>query len=281
MMYYRPAHQRNFKKANRKKSDIKYIVIHYTAGKGDTARNNVDAFTHLITKTSAHFFVDEKEVAMSVDPVNIAWHCGGKKYANGAPAPFHGKCTNSNSIGVEMCSDLCGNQYVITADTQSRAAKFTAELMIEYNIPIERVVRHYDVTGKYCPMPMVDSRAWGAFLNMVKTYYKVLTTPQPEKKEELMEYYEKLTEIPAGELRAVVEKLVDLGIVKGTGDGLHLSPDMVRTLVFQDRMIKKALAGEYTYRVGRKCARREGCFSARRCWWVLLWRCSLCLSPTS
>lgn len=235
-MYYRQANPANFKRANRKKSDIKYIVVHYTAGKGDTARNNVDAFTHLVTKTSAHYFVDEKEVAMSVDPVNIAWHCGGKKYANGAPAPFHGKCTNSNSIGVEMCSDLYGNQYVITADTQARAAKFVAQLMREYKVPIERVVRHYDVTGKWCPMPMVDDRAWGKFLDMVKTYYKVGNSTAAQEVEKV-KYYEKIEDIPAGILRETVENLVDNGVIKGTGSGLHLTEDMIRTLIFVDRML--------------------------------------------
>jgi len=36
--------------------------------------------------------------------------------------------------------------------------------MNEYNIPIERVIRHYDVTGKICPKPFVENeQAWNSF----------------------------------------------------------------------------------------------------------------------
>jgi N-acetylmuramoyl-L-alanine amidase CwlA len=37
-------------------------------------------------------------------------------------------------------------------------------LMAIYYIPVENVIRHYDVTGKKCPEPYVrDSKAWEAF----------------------------------------------------------------------------------------------------------------------
>lgn len=229
-MYYRQAHKNNFTWANRDKWDLHYIVVHYDAGKKATARNNVDAFTHLLTGTSAHYFVDELEVAMSLDPRHIAHHCGGKKYANGAPAPLHGICRNANSIGVELCSDFVNGRYVITPQTEERGAKFVADLMKQYGIPLSRVVRHYDVTGKYCPMPYVESREWERFKSKVWAYYNGLN-----KEDEEMLYYEKLTDIPAGEQREVVENLVDMGIIKGTGSSLHISEDMVRILVYLRR----------------------------------------------
>ena len=229
-MYYRQANSYNFTKANRNKWDLHYIVVHYDAGKKATARNNVDAFTHLLTGTSAHYFVDELEVAMSLDPRHIAHHCGGKKYANGTPAPLHGICRNANSIGVELCSDFVNGRYVITPQTEERGAKFVADLMKKWGVPLSRVVRHYDVTGKYCPMPYVETREWERFKSKVWAYYNGLN-----KEEEEMLYYEKLTDIPAGEQREVVENLVDMGIIKGTGSSLHISEDMVRILVYLHR----------------------------------------------
>ena len=41
--------------------------------------------------------------------------------------------------------------------------------MDKYEIPIERVCRHYDVTGKQCPEPYVrDEKAWQNFLKLVQ-----------------------------------------------------------------------------------------------------------------
>ena len=59
---------------------IQYIVIHYTSNKGDTAKNNADYFAREVTKTSAHYFVDENSVWQSVLDTDTAWHCGAKTY---------------------------------------------------------------------------------------------------------------------------------------------------------------------------------------------------------
>ncbi len=55
---------------------IQYIVVHYTANRGDTAKNNADYFARTVTKTSAHYFVDELEIWQSVLETDTAWHCG-------------------------------------------------------------------------------------------------------------------------------------------------------------------------------------------------------------
>lgn len=47
--------------------------------------------------------------------------------------------------------------------------ELTKELMKKYNIPIENVLRHYDVTGKNCPAPFVEYPIrWVNFLNRLK-----------------------------------------------------------------------------------------------------------------
>lgn len=242
-MYFRQANIKNFSQVKRRLSNIQYIVVHYTAGKKDTARNNVDAFATHVTKTSAHFFVDEKEVAQSVPVEYAAWHCGGPKYNNGAPAPFHGKCLNSNSIGVEMCSRWKDGAFYIPYQTKILAARHVAELMRKYGVSLDHVVRHYDVTGKHCPEPFVRMPSeWAIFKTLVaQEYAKGGNTNGEMQKEENpkgvqeMTYYETLDQIPEGEMREVVKKLIDRGTVKGTCDGLHLSEDMVRMMVYNDR----------------------------------------------
>ena len=41
---------------------IKYIVIHYTGNDGDTAMNNAKYYASTVVKSSAHYFVDNKEI---------------------------------------------------------------------------------------------------------------------------------------------------------------------------------------------------------------------------
>lgn len=88
-----------------------YIVIHYV-GAVSTAKNNVDYYASKNLDASAHYFVDEKSIWQSVEDFNKAWHCGGGLQGNGGHT-FYQKCTNSNSIGIEMCvkKTAAGNWY--------------------------------------------------------------------------------------------------------------------------------------------------------------------------
>ena len=78
-------------------SGIHYIVIHYTGNDGDTAMNNAKYYAGNVVKTSAHYFVDEKEIVQSVDDLRIAWAVGGNKYPSCAQTgggTMYGKCKN-------------------------------------------------------------------------------------------------------------------------------------------------------------------------------------------
>lgn len=217
-MQIKAANRENFTAKQRKLSDIAYLVVHYTGNRGDTAKNNADYFAREVTGTSAHYFVDENEVWQSVPENHAAWHCGTKG------TYYHPTCRNSNSIGVEVC--MLDKQGRVRQASVDRAAALVRELMQRYGIPANRVVRHYDVTHKDCPAPMVQNPAlWQAF-----------QTKLTQEDENDMKYYEKLTEIPAGELRETVQLLIDRGAIAGTSSGLHLSEDMVRMMVYNRRM---------------------------------------------
>lgn len=136
----------------------KYIVVHYTANKTDTAYNNTKYFKSVNRNVSSHYFVDDNDIYQCVLDKNVAWHCGGKKLSGAAG--FYGKCTNNNSIGVEMC---CTN-YGVSAKTEANTIELVKYLITKYNIPTSNVIRHYDVTGKNCPKPMVENPArWNNF----------------------------------------------------------------------------------------------------------------------
>jgi len=93
------------------------------------------------------------------------WHCGGGLQGSGGHS-FYQICTNYNSIGIEcgVCytenvKDASGdsNKWYFTEETQESLVYLVSKLMDEYNIPINHVIRHYDVTGKICPNPYVKN----------------------------------------------------------------------------------------------------------------------------
>ena len=139
----------------------KYIVVHYTGAEG-SAKNNTIYFKNTDRQASAHYFIDETSIWQCVEDKDKAWHCGG--VLEGGHHPYRDICTNSNSIGVEMCckKNALGEWY-FEEGTVKNTIELIRSLMSKYNIPIERVIRHYDVTGKKCPAPYVDDKKWQAF----------------------------------------------------------------------------------------------------------------------
>lgn len=156
-----PCHTSNHRKGRR--DNIKYIVIHYVGATG-SALNNVKYYGSTANiGASAHYYVghalENGAVYQSVNDENCAWHCGSES------GKYYHDCRNDSSIGIEMCchKDKNGNWYFDDI-TVENAIKLTKELMKKYNIPIENVIRHYDVTHKICPAPFVNNEsAWENF----------------------------------------------------------------------------------------------------------------------
>lgn len=131
-------------------SAIRYIVIHYTANDWDSDTSNGNYFKNNVVKASANYFVDDDSITISVPDEIYAWHCGGGLQGNGGHK-WHGICNNWNSIGIEICDNTKDGRVMPTQRALANAQELTAELMKKYNIPIENVIRHWDVTGKICP----------------------------------------------------------------------------------------------------------------------------------
>ena len=204
----------------RSTADIKYIVIHYTANDGDTDEGNGNYFANNIVGVSAHYFVDDGSIINSVPDDYIAWAVGGNKYKYTKGAAFFGKCTNADSISVEMCDTKKNGVYDFTEATIKNAADLVKLLMKKYTVPVERVIRHYDVTGKVCPKPFVDDeKAWKEF--------KERLVDNMEKR------YNKISELPTW-AKPTIQKLVNEGKI-ADGNKLDMSEDMLRVLVIINR----------------------------------------------
>ena len=157
---------------------IKYLVIHYV-GAVSTAKNNAVYFYSAYRGASAHYFTDDTSIWQAVEDKNAAWHCGGGLQGSGGHR-FYGKCNNANSIGIEMCCKRKNGKLYITDQTISQTAKLVQYLQDKYDIPGSRVIRHYDVTGKICPGPYINSDKWA---KLKKTLTGCSADAKPEKKE--------------------------------------------------------------------------------------------------
>ena len=140
-------------------AEIKYIVVHDTGNysKGANAMSHFKYFNGGNRKASAHFFVDENGIVETVEINLCAWHCGDGKGKNGI--------TNSNSIGIEMCVNEDGN----FEKTKEHTLNLIRFLMIHYNIPKDKVVRHFDASGKICPQILSKDnwKGWWEFKSLI------------------------------------------------------------------------------------------------------------------
>lgn len=157
---------------------IFFIVVHYFGSLG-TAKAVADYFANDFRGASAHYSVDENpEVYQSVNDDDIAWHCGTSgKYV-------HQTCRNHNSLGIEMRPKKRNPKSLGASDkdwyfdeaTLANTAELVKQKMLEYNVPIDRVIRHYDVTGKICPNPfVVHPEQWIAFKERLKEFVVQVT----------------------------------------------------------------------------------------------------------
>ena len=156
--------------AYRSISNIEYIVWHYTANDGDTDEANANYFKRKNLKSSAHYFVDDDSVTISVPDTYVAWSVGGARYSNyksTGGASLYKICTNANSLNIELCDTQKNGRYDISEKTLNNAIELTKDLMKKYNVPAERVIRHFDVTGKSCPAYYVNNSEWNKVKSML------------------------------------------------------------------------------------------------------------------
>ena len=89
----------------RKLSDIKFIVVHFTGNKGDTALNNCKYFQGENRHASAHCFIDGSGVVYkSVSLKRVAWAVGGCYTLKHGAGSKYKVATNANSLSIEMCN---------------------------------------------------------------------------------------------------------------------------------------------------------------------------------
>lgn len=140
---------------------VKFIVIHDTGVPGQSAKNNADYFENTYRGASAHYFVDENEIIEVVAPGKKGWHVGDDKDDSDG-------INNGNTIGIEFCAE---KDKTFKPETIANGQLLVQKLMKDYGVSANKVVRHYDASGKNCPQFMNTDGKW----TLWKQYHKQLT----------------------------------------------------------------------------------------------------------
>lgn len=142
------------------------VVIHNTANDAPAA-NEISYMRYNDLEISFHYAVDDVNIVQGIPENRNAWASG----------DGHGK-DNMEGIHIEICYSKSGGKKFDKAE--QNAAEFTASLLKKYGWGIDKVTKHRDYDGKYCPHRTLD-RGWQRFLSMVKRYMEPAKTPVASK----------------------------------------------------------------------------------------------------
>lgn len=149
--------------AKRSKKKVTGIVIHYTSGSKDTAKNECDYFATGINRSaSAHIFIDyEGKTGRSVPLSTVAFSVGNPNgcYQRGS---YYSTLNNSNTVSIE----LCGIANRLASEKQILATEKVVKWIKRQCPNVKHIVRHYDVVKKACPLPYVENeKEWRKLKN--------------------------------------------------------------------------------------------------------------------
>lgn len=211
----------------RNKSDIKFIVIHWTSNKSETATamNHQRYLQNATRPGSAHYFVDDDEIVQAIGDSIEAWAVGDNQ---GHGTALNG-CTNYNSISVEMCVN---NGY--SSKMIFNTIELVKELLRIY--PNAKVCRHWDVSRKECPYGYhgQNNSKWNNFLDEIKKPRRLIldlskdsvakeaggnvkTESKPSAKKKCVMYFKDGNEVTA---RFIAQQLGNLPVFKDNNKDL-------------------------------------------------------------
>ena len=148
-----------------------YLAIHYLGVNGENPDLYDDGY-------GGHFYVSKSgQCYQAAKVTDQIWHVGKGSYKY-----IHPYARNYNTIGIECATftksgkDNDSEAWYFREATQESCAKLAAWIMQEYDIPIENLLRHGDITTKHCPSPYIDNPGdgpnwtWAQFKARVAEY---------------------------------------------------------------------------------------------------------------
>ena len=158
----------NYSKKQRKKKNIRFIIIHYTGMQSKIV--SIKRLLSLKHKVSCHFLIDRKgEILRMVKENRVAWHAGKSKWKN-----FNN--LNKNSIGIELVNKGHQLGYEKFTNYQINALiKLCLTLKKKYKIENSNILGHSDIApmrkqdpGEKFPWKRLKRKKLGIWYNSLK-----------------------------------------------------------------------------------------------------------------
>lgn len=117
------------------------VVVHYVGNPGSTAQNNRDYFNNLAktkaTYVSSHYVIGlQGEIIQCIPENEIAYGVANQ---------------NANTLHIECCHPNTTGKF--TTATEHALAELLADICRRQGLdPLVDIVRHYDLSGKWCPL---------------------------------------------------------------------------------------------------------------------------------
>lgn len=146
------------------------IVVHNTANDA-SAMAEISYMIGNNNKVSFHVAVDNERVVTGLPFNRNSWNAGDGSNGKG----------NRTKIAIEICYSESGGQKF--EEAEDLASAYIAHLLKEYNWGIDKVSKHQDYSGKYCPHRTLDM-GWERFLDKIKAHLEIQNTPAEEIKDE-------------------------------------------------------------------------------------------------
>ncbi len=162
------------------------IAVHYVGGPGSTAKNTRDYFESLkdqIPDSTGKWWVNRDGSYRTFKGEKVAIRYVSSHFTVGLegeviqciPLDEYSYCTNQAngySISIETCHPDAGGKF--NDVTEKSLIELTAWLCKKFGLTEKDVIRHYDVTGKLCPLYYVTHpEAWDNFRAEVKKLLEV------------------------------------------------------------------------------------------------------------
>jgi N-acetylmuramoyl-L-alanine amidase CwlA len=130
------------------------IVVHNTANDASAA-NEIAYMIRNNNEVSFHYAVDDKEIVQGIEENRNSWNAGDGGKGKG----------NREGISIEICYSKTGGEKFRKAE--ENAVELIVDILKRYKWGIDKVTKHQDYNGKYCPHRTLDL-GWDRFIKMIE-----------------------------------------------------------------------------------------------------------------